>query len=644
MSTFSEISTALLEHPGVPVVFADNAHTLDFAEALDAQDPLKHLQHEFVRPTKHMIRKAITAEPLQRDGDVKSEQKENDIPTAQAAIKQSRGLTDLVPGTSMSPLASEMAGKYPRTTGDSNMAMYFCGNSLGLQPRAVRRYVETQLDTWASIGVKGHFQTMESELQLERPNRIRPWQEMAAVCSQQMSRLVGALPEEVATMNTLTVNLHLMMASFYKPTTERYKIIAEWKPFPSDSYALESQIVWHGLDVAETLIELQPDENYYISTESVLATIDKHDDQTALLMLPGIQYYTGQLFDIPRITAYAQSKGIVVGWDLAHAIGNVELKLHEWDVDFAVWCTYKYCNAGPGSIAGAFVNERHGKVEADPDVTSAESDYDVRTGGFQYRPRLSGWYGSDLSVRFNMAKTFQPTPGAQGFQLSNPSAIDLASLNGALSVFDKTDMKALRTKSLVLTAYSAKLLDDILRDAEKEQANIADKGLNKKDAEPPFRIITPANPSERGAQISVLMRDDDFLDRWTYAMEKADIVMDKRKPNVIRIAPVPMYNTFVEVHHVVRLLREEAHEISPPGNRIAAELGFRPEMIKEIFGDKDEEKSGMGNVVISDLDKATPADRRRAAELAMGSRFIEKIYDSSSSGDEDKGDVDKVNK
>lgn len=213
MSTFSEISKSLREHPDVLVVFADNAHTLDFAQELDAQDPLQHLQNEFVRPTKQMVRKAITAEPLTQDEGEK------------------KGDGASVPSTSTSRLASESS-----TNGEnSNLAMYFCGNSLGLQPKAVRRYVETQLDTWASIGVKGHFQTMESELQLEQPNKIRPWQEMAAVCSKQMARLVGALPDEVVTMNTLTANLHLMMASFYRPTTERYKIIAEWKPFPSDS-------------------------------------------------------------------------------------------------------------------------------------------------------------------------------------------------------------------------------------------------------------------------------------------------------------------------------------------------------------------------------------------------------------------------
>lgn len=308
--------------------------------------------------------------------------------------------------------------------------------------------------------------------------------------------------------------------------------------------------------MAKSLVELQPDENLYISTESILATIEEHAAETALLLLPGIQYYTGQLFDIPRITAHARSKGIVVGWDLAHAIGNVELQLHDWDVDFAVWCTYKYLNAGPGSTAGAFVHERHGKVEADPKASSSNADknnLDVRTGGFLYQPRLAGWYGGDLSVRFNMAKTFQPTPGAQGFQLSNPSAIDLASLSGALSVFDKTDIATLRTKSLVLTAYAEKLLNDILRDAAQQAIN--DEDNHKDDAKPPFRIITPSNPAERGAQLSILMRDDDFLDRWTRAMKQADLVMDQRKPNVIRIAAVPLYNTFVEVYHVVELLR-----------------------------------------------------------------------------------------
>ncbi|CAK7203158.1 putative secondary metabolism biosynthetic enzyme [Sporothrix eucalyptigena] len=483
MATIAEMAKAL--RAGGKPTFAGNANTRAYAAELDQQDPVRHLRDEFIVPTKAMINRS-----------------------------------------SLAPLSDSKSG---------GEALYFCGNSLGLQPKSVGEYVQAQLATWSSIGVKGHFKALDD-------SPLTAWQDMVAACAKQMARLVGASPAEVVAMNTLTVNLHLMMASFYRPTATRHKIIAEWKPFPSDSYALESQIQWHGLDVATSLVELQPDENLYISTESVLSIIDAHAEETALLLLPGIQYYTGQLFDIPRITAHARSKGIVVGWDLAHAVGNVELQLHDWDVDFAVWCTYKYLNAGPGSIAGAFVHQRHGQVVAR--ATNGDShttDLDTRHAGFSYQPRLSGWYGGDLGVRFHMAKTFQPTPGAQGFQLSNPSAIDLASLSGALSVYDKTDMTTLRNKSLALTAYAEKLLNDILKDAGSDS--------------PPFRIITPANPAERGAQLSVLLRDGDILAKLTTAMGKADIVMDQRKPNVIRIAPVPLYNTFSDVYEVVAVLR-----------------------------------------------------------------------------------------
>ncbi|ERS97506.1 kynureninase [Sporothrix schenckii ATCC 58251] len=595
MMTIAQLSTALRDDY-TSVTFADNAHTLDYAEELDAHDFLSTFKDEFVRPTREMIRKAAPARTAkgkntaEETGSNGHADKTETAPTAQLeemagaqadGKPPTRGLYDLVPGTKPCVKGEHLAMMYPTHTGSSHLAMYFCGNSLGLQPKAVRRYVEAYLDTWAAIGVQGHFHALardpkearDDDAQLEEtPVALKPWQEMAAECSKQMARLVGASPQEVVTMNTLTVNLHLMMASFYKPTATRHKIIAEWKPFPSDSYALESQIVWHGLDVAKSLVELKPDDNLYISTDAILATIDEHAAETALLLLPGIQYYTGQLFDMPRITAHARSKGIVVGWDLAHAVGNVELQLHDWDVDFAVWCTYKYLNAGPGSIAGAFVHERHGRVDTTSSCEKSDGhgdghgdghvdvDFDVRTNAFTYRPRLAGWYGSDLGVRFNMAKTFQPTPGAQGFQLSNPSAVDLASLSGALSVFDKTSMRDLRTKSLVLTAYAEKLLNDILQDARDaaeaaEAMGAHDHAAFPADAAPPFRIITPANPAERGAQISILMRDDDFLDKWAAAMKRADIVMDMRKPNVIRIAPVPLYNTFVEVHHVVALLR-----------------------------------------------------------------------------------------
>lgn len=293
-------------------------------------------------------------------------------------------------------------------------------------------------------------------------------------------------------------------------------------------YAIESQIQWHGLDPKKSMVQIQPDENFYISTEKILATIDEHAEETALLLLPGIQYYSGQLFDIPRITKYAQEKGITVGWDLAHAAGNVELSLHDWNVDFAAWCTYKYINAGAGSIAGAFVHERHGEVK-------------LEEGRPVFRHRLTGWYGGDKSVRFNMDNNFLPTAGAGGFQVSNPSAIDLAALSGALSVFNMTSMTALRSKALVLTAYAEHLLNGILAE---------DGG-----AEPPFRIITPADPHQRGCQLSVLLRPG-LLDNISDALQENAIVCDKRKPDVIRVAPVPLYCTFHDVWQFMDVLKK----------------------------------------------------------------------------------------
>jgi kynureninase len=297
-------------------------------------------------------------------------------------------------------------------------------------------------------------------------------------------------------------------------------------------YAIESQIRWHGLDPAKSMIEIQPEDNFCIPTERILSVIDEHASETALLLLPGIQYYSGQLFDIPRITQYAQKMGIVVGWDLAHAAGNVELRLHDWNVDFAVWCTYKYINAGPGSIAGAFVHERHGNVE-----------YNRDDGQFVFRHRLAGWYGGDKSVRFNMDKNFQPTPGAGGFQLSNPSVIELASLSAALSVFNQTSMSALRSKSLLLTAYTEYLLNDILA---------TQSGRNEDEA--PFKIITPNNPMERGSQLSLLLRPG-LLEHVGKALKEGSVVCDQRKPDVIRVAPVPLYCTFSDVWKFTEIFR-----------------------------------------------------------------------------------------
>ncbi|KAG5979728.1 Kynureninase 1 [Claviceps digitariae] len=360
---------------------------------------------------------------------------------------------------------------------------------------------------------------------------LTQWQDMAEQCAKQSAGIVGASPHEIVIMNTLTVNLHLMMASFYRPSGKRHKIILEWKPFPSDHYAIESQVVWHGLDPKTSMVKIEPDANSVIPTDKILRTIDEHADETALLMLPGIQYYSGQLFDMPKITAYAKERGIVVGWDLAHAAGNVELKLHEWDVDFACWCTYKYINAGPGAIGGVYVHERFGKVDWQHEGASKPS----------YQPRLMGWYGGDKSVRFNMDNNFVPTPGAAGYQLSNPSALDLAALSGALSVFNKTTMHDIRSKSLVMTAYAEFLLDQMLEET-------------KTDPTPLFTILTPRDPLQRGTQLSVLLRDG-LLEQVSAALEENGAICDKRKPNVIRVAPVPLYTRFEDVWAYVQILR-----------------------------------------------------------------------------------------
>jgi kynureninase len=263
--------------------------------------------------------------------------------------------------------------------------IYFCGNSLGLQPRATAAYVQAHLDTWSSIGVYGHFRDLEG-------SPMTQWQLLAEHASKQSAPIVGALPSEVAIMGSLTVNLHLLMASFYTPTAARNKIILDWKAFPSDHYAIESQIRGHGYDPNEAMIMVGPDEGEYeVSTEKILSIISEHAATTALVLLPGIQYYTGQFFDIKAITKYAQSKGLTIGWDLAHAAGNVPLELHEWNVDFAAWCTYKYMNAGPGAIAGLYVHERHGSV-----------DYTQSKDKPIFRHRLTGWYGGDQAGRFNM--------------------------------------------------------------------------------------------------------------------------------------------------------------------------------------------------------------------------------------------------
>ncbi|KAK4501777.1 hypothetical protein PRZ48_007586 [Zasmidium cellare] len=443
---------------GEQVSWPENAESLEFAQHLD--DNTTTFRDQFIVPTKAQLKRTSIV----------------DTPETKA------------PATS-----------------PSDSSIYFCGNSLGLQPKAISTYLNAHLQTWGSIAVGGHFTQLDD-------SPLTPWQDMAADCARKSAGIVGAREEEIVVMNTLTVNLHLMMAAFYRPEGRRRRVMLEWRPFPSDFYAIESQIEWHGLDPEDAMLKVEPDDGYLITTEKILSLIDQHADELALILLPGIQYYSGQLLDIPTITKHAHSKGLTIGWDLAHAAGNVELKLHDWDVDFACWCTYKYMNSGPGSIAGAFVHEKHGDAKKNK--------------------ALKGWYGHDKSSRFLMDNKFRPTPGAQGFQLSNPSIVDLTCHSASLSVFNQTTMADLRSKSLLLTAYAEHLLDKIAQ--------------RTFDGSYPFEIITPRDPLRRGAQLSVLLREE-LMEEVSKALEANGIICDKRKPGCIRVAPAPLYNTFSDV-------------------------------------------------------------------------------------------------
>jgi len=380
--------------------------------------------------------------------------------------------------------------------------IYFCGNSLGLQPKSTRAYVEQELKDWQELGVEGHFQAK------------RPWMPYHEFLREQTAQIVGALPAEVVVMNTLTVNLHLMMVSFYRPSPQRHKILIEANAFPSDRYAVQSQLRFHGYDPKEALLELplRPEEATHRS-EDILQFIDREGDAIALIMLGGVNYYSGQAFDMATITCAGHDRGCTVGFDLAHAAGNLILNLHDWQVDFAVWCNYKYMNGGPGCIGGCFVHERHGRCE------------DI--------PRFSGWWGHDQATRFAMPAAFRPTTGADGWQLSNPPILAMAALKAALDIFQSATMQSLRQKSKQLTAYLAFLLNRL----EGDQC----------------RIITPSAPNERGCQLSLQMRRNG---KAIHAhLQDAGVVCDWREPDVIRIAPVPLYNTFADVYDFVSLLQ-----------------------------------------------------------------------------------------
>lgn len=382
---------------------------------------------------------------------------------------------------------------------DGSTQIYLCGNSLGLQPAQTREYIEQELEDWASLGVEGHFHARH------------PWMPYHEYLTESSATLVGAFPEEVVVMNSLTVNLHLMMVSFYRPTPDRFKIIIEERAFPSDQYAAASQVRFHGYDPAEAVIEIPMDEYGRFSTDGVLEIIDRHADETALLLLGGVNYYNGQLFDIAEITQHARASGVTVGIDLAHGTGNVPLGLHDWGVDFAVWCSYKYLNAGPGSTAGCFVHQRHAENAS--------------------LPRFAGWWGHDKSTRFNMPDSFIPIAGAEGWQLSNPAILPLAALRASLNLFMEAGMDALRRKSVLLTGYLEYLLLHEGHDT--------------------CSIITPTEPGERGCQLSLRIGANG---RQLFEhLSSSGVVCDWREPDVIRVAPVPLYNSFTDVHRFAEL-------------------------------------------------------------------------------------------
>lgn len=388
---------------------------------------------------------------------------------------------------------------------DRRDAIYLCGNSLGLQPKSAQRYIDDEMYKWANFAVEGHFKGEE------------PWISYHGLLTAGEARVVGAKPIEVVVMNQLTVNLHLMLVSFYRPQGKRFKIITEGGAFPSDQYALETQTKFHGYAPEEAVIELFPREGEHtLRTEDIIRSIQDNAEELALVMMGGLNYYTGQVFDMAAITAAGHAAGAVVGFDLAHAAGNVVLKLHEWGVDFAVWCTYKYMNSGPGGTSGVFVHERHG------------ADFNL--------PRFAGWWGHDAKERFQMRKGFKPMAGAEGWQLSNGQILPMAVHRASLELFDEAGMENLRQKSEKLTGYLEYLIDEVG----------ADKNV--------LEIITPRDPQARGCQLSMLVKDNGrpLFNR----LMEAGIIVDFREPNVIRVAPTPLYNTFEEVYRFSEILRE----------------------------------------------------------------------------------------
>ena len=385
---------------------------------------------------------------------------------------------------------------------DGNDWLYFTGNSLGLQPKNTQKYIQQELDDWAKYGVEGHFEAKN------------PWLPYHEFLTEKMAKIVGAKPLEVVVMNTLTTNLHLLMVSFYQPTKKKYKIVIESDAFPSDRYAVQSQLKFHGFDADEGLIEWKPRTGEeLLNIEDLETIVAEQGDEIALLLIGGVNYYTGQYLDIKKIAEIGHSKECMVGIDLAHGAGNISPELHNSGVDFAAWCTYKYLNSGPGSLGGLFVHEKHAHNKE--------------------LPRFSGWWNHNKETRFNMRQPFDVMPGAEGWQLSNPPILSMAAIKASLDMFADVGMGALREKSEKLTGYFEFLIKQIASDS--------------------IKIITPTNPKERGCQLSIQVKNaDKSLHK---KLTENNIITDWREPDVIRCAPVPMYNSFEDVYRMVSILK-----------------------------------------------------------------------------------------
>lgn len=386
---------------------------------------------------------------------------------------------------------------------DGKQVIYFTGNSLGLQPKNTQTYIDEVMTDWADLAVEGHFYAE------------KPWWDYHERLAAPLAKVVGAHKEEVSVMNTLTVNLHFLLVSFYRPSTKRFKIICEEKAFPSDQYMFQSQVKFHGLKPEDVLVEVRKREGeHWWRTEDIVAKINEVGDELALVLVGGVNYYNGQVFDMEAITRAGKSVGAMVGWDLAHAVGNVDLRLHDWNVDFAAWCSYKYMNSGPGNASGIFVHERHlGKKDI---------------------PRFEGWWGTKKDTRFLMKPEFEPMENADAWQVSNPPVLSLAPYLASLTMFEEVGMTALIAKSRTLTAY----LEFILHDVERQTQG-------------KFEIITP---KDRGCQLSVFLHGHgrplfDFL-------MKKGVIVDWREPNVIRLAPTPLYCSYEDMFHFGRILVE----------------------------------------------------------------------------------------